>query len=58
MVFDNLGSKPGMFLHFCPGHRKSWNLMLANMYATEVPTVPGWPTDIDCSLVFFHVNIS
>ena len=33
MEFDNLDSRPGKSWNFCPGHGKSWNLMLANMYA-------------------------
>ena len=33
MEFDNLDSRPGKSWNFGPGHGKSWNLMLANMYA-------------------------
>ena len=31
MEFDNLDSRPGKSWIFCPGHGKSWNLMLANV---------------------------
>ena len=31
MEFDNLDSRPGKSWNFCPGHGKSWNLMLANV---------------------------
>ena len=37
MKFDHLDSRPGKSWNFCPGHGKSWNLMLANMYAAELP---------------------
>ena len=33
MEFDNLDSRPGKSWNFGPGHGKSWNLILANMYA-------------------------
>ena len=33
MEFDNLDSRPGKSWNFGPGHEKSWNLILANMYA-------------------------
>ena len=26
-------------MEFCPGPGKSWNFMLANLYAAELPTV-------------------
>ena len=49
MEFDNLDSRPGKSGNFCPGHGKSWNLMLANIYVAELPTV------LDCPkcLLFF-----
>ena len=34
MEFDNLYSRPGKSWNFGPGHGKSWNLILANMYAS------------------------
>ena len=43
MEFDNLDSRPGKSWNFCPGHGKSWNLMLANMYAAQLPSVLDWP---------------
>ena len=39
MRFDNLDSRPGRSWNCCPGHGKSWNLMLANMCAAELPTI-------------------
>ena len=30
-------------MEFCAGHGKSWTLMLANMYAAELPTVLDCP---------------
>ena len=33
MEFDNLDSRPGKSWNFGPGNGKSWNLILANMYA-------------------------
>ena len=33
MEFYNLYSRPGKSWNFCPGHGKSWNLMLTNMYS-------------------------
>ena len=33
MEFYNLDSRPGKSWNFGPGHGKSWNLSLANMYA-------------------------
>ena len=33
MEFDNLDSRPGKSWNFGPSHGKSWNLILANMYA-------------------------
>ena len=33
MEFYNLDSRPGKSWNFGPGHGKSWNLMLVNMYA-------------------------
>ena len=43
MEFDYLDSRPGKSWNFCPGHRKSCNLMLANMYVADLPTVPDCP---------------
>ena len=42
-ICDNFDSRPGKSWNFCPGHRKSWNLMLANIYAAELPTVLDCP---------------
>ena len=42
MEFDNLDSRPGKSLNFCPGHGKPWNLMLANMYAAQLHIVLDW----------------
>ena len=41
MEFDNLYSRPGKSRNFGPGPGKSWNFMLANVYASELPTVLG-----------------
>ena len=37
MEFDNLDSRPGKSWNFCPGHGKSWNLMLANVCEESRP---------------------
>ena len=39
MEFENLYSRPGRSWNFGPGPGKSWNLMLANLYTAELPTV-------------------
>ena len=33
MEFDNLDSRPAKSWNFGPGHGKSWNFILSNMYA-------------------------
>ena len=39
MEFDHLDSRLGKSWNFGPGPGKSWNFMLANLYAAELPTV-------------------
>ena len=51
MEFDNLDSRPGKSLNFGPGPGKSWNFMLANLYAAELPTV------LDCLTCMRGKNI-
>ena len=39
MEFDNFDSRPGKSWNFGPGPGTSHNLMLAKLYAAEMPTV-------------------
>ena len=51
MEFDNLDSRPGKSWNFGPGHGKSWNLILANMYA-------AYCCGLSEMYVGKHINIS
>ena len=52
MEFDNLDSRPGKSWNFGPGRGKSWDFMLAKLYAAELPTV------LDCLTCIIICNLS
>ena len=68
MEFDNLDSRPGKSCNFGPGPGKSWNLMLANLYALlqqgshgghdECGRPTGFPLSVTLSGVCCRVDIT